>query len=98
MAVPVMATRLGPSFPASYLRGFLYPIVQTVVVQHNIGGISCNYDYCQCWHGGTIENSLMLCIIPPLLMLNRLEHQKYQDLLVRETSGMISGTQISEKL
>ena len=46
--------------------------------------------------GEKIEYSLMLCIMPPLLILNRLEQQESRDQQVREASGMTSGTPNSE--
>ncbi len=39
-AVPVMVARLGPRCPSASSRSMLTPIVQTVVVQHNIPGIA----------------------------------------------------------
>ncbi len=79
-AVSVTVSSIHPRFLASSLRGLLYPIVQTVVVEHNIEGISDNFndDYCQCScraapavprkQGKTIEyNDLMLCIMEPRL-------------------------------
>ena len=44
-AVPVMVARLGPRFPAASSRSSLTPIVQTVVVEHNIAGIASREQY-----------------------------------------------------
>jgi hypothetical protein len=44
-AVPVMVARLGPRCPSASSRSMLTPIVQTVVVQHNIAGIATREDY-----------------------------------------------------
>ena len=43
-SVPLMVSRLGPRFPAASLRGLLFPIVQTVVVEHEIAKISSHED------------------------------------------------------
>jgi hypothetical protein len=44
-AVPVMVARLGPRCPSASSRSMLTPIVQTVVVQHNIAGIATREAY-----------------------------------------------------
>ncbi len=44
-AVPVMVARLGPRCPSASSRSMLTPIVQTVVVQHNIAGIASRDEY-----------------------------------------------------
>jgi hypothetical protein len=44
-AVPVMVARLGPRCPSASSRSMLTPIVQTVVVQHNIAGIASREEY-----------------------------------------------------
>ena len=46
-SVPLMVSRLGPRFPAASLRGLLFPIVQTVVVEHQIAKISSHEDYAE---------------------------------------------------
>ena len=46
------------------------------------------------WNSETIEYSSMHCIMDPLLIFYGQEHPKSR---VRETSGMTSGTPISEK-
>jgi hypothetical protein len=63
-----------------------------MVVEYNIAGISRNEDYCAGraasalaglpvhWQGETIEYSLMRCIMDPLLILNRRDQLKSQDL------------------
>ena len=45
--VPLMVSRLGLRFPAASLRGLLFPIVQTVVVEHQIAKISSHEDYAE---------------------------------------------------
>ena len=40
-----MMSRLGPRIPAASLRGLLFPIVQAVVVEHEIAKIGSNVDY-----------------------------------------------------
>ncbi len=44
-AVPVMVARLGPRCPSASSRSMLTPIVQTVVVEHNIAGITRREEY-----------------------------------------------------
>ena len=44
-AVPLMVARLGPRFPAASSRSLLTPIVQTVVVEQNIAGITSREEY-----------------------------------------------------
>jgi hypothetical protein len=44
-AVPWTVCRLGPRFPSASLRAMMYPIVQTVVVEHNIAGIASHEEY-----------------------------------------------------
>lgn len=44
-AVPVMIARLGPRFPFASSRSSLTPIVQALVVEHNIGGIGNRDEY-----------------------------------------------------
>ncbi len=44
-AVPVMVARLGPRCPSASSRSVLTPIVQTVVVEHNIAGIASREEY-----------------------------------------------------
>ena len=44
-AVPVTITRLGPRFPFASSRSLLTPIVQTLVVDNNIGGIGNRDEY-----------------------------------------------------
>ena len=46
-SVPLMVSRLGPRFPAASLRGLLFPIVQTVVVEHHNTKISSHEDYAE---------------------------------------------------
>ena len=46
-SVPLMVSRLGPRFPAASLRGLLFPIVQTVVVEHQIAKISSHEEYAE---------------------------------------------------
>ena len=46
-SVPLMVSRLGPRFPSASLRGLLFPIVQTVVVEHQIAKISSHEDYAE---------------------------------------------------
>ena len=42
-----MVSRLGSRILAASLRGLLYPIVQTVVVEHAIAKISSHDDYAE---------------------------------------------------
>ena len=42
-----MVSRLGQRFPAASLRGLLFPIVQTVVVEHQIAKLSSHEDYAE---------------------------------------------------
>jgi hypothetical protein len=44
-SVAVMASRLGIRFPCASLRPLLYPIVQSIVVERNIGGIESHTNY-----------------------------------------------------
>ena len=44
-AVPIMVSRLGPRFPSASCRSLLTPIIQTVVVEHNIAGIKSREEY-----------------------------------------------------
>jgi hypothetical protein len=46
-SVSLMVSRLGPRFPAASLRGLLYPIVQTVVVERGIAKISSHDEYAE---------------------------------------------------
>ncbi len=46
-AASLMVSRLGPRFPAASLRGLLYSIVQTVVVEHGIAKISSYDEYAE---------------------------------------------------
>ena len=42
-----MVSRLGPRFPAASLRGLLFPIVRTVVVENEIAKIRSHHDYAE---------------------------------------------------
>ena len=42
-----MVSRLGPRFQAASLRGLLFPIVQIVVVEHQIAKISSHEEYAE---------------------------------------------------
>ena len=44
-AVPVMVARLGSRFPSASSRPLLTPIIQTVVVEHNIAGIKSREEH-----------------------------------------------------
>ncbi len=44
-AAPVMVARLGPRCPSASSHSKLTPIVQSVVVQHNIAGIASRKEY-----------------------------------------------------
>ena len=46
-AVPLTVSRLGPRFPSASLRAMVYPIIQTVVVERNIAGITSHEEYDQ---------------------------------------------------